>query len=40
MPNLLHNRSEILMYLQENVVRPLFELGYMVVTVSAVRDYA
>ena len=40
MPNLLYNRSEILMYLQESVVRPLFELAYMVITVSAVRDCA
>ena len=40
MPNLLYNRSEIFMYLQENVVCPLFELAYMVVTVSAMRDCA
>ena len=40
MPNLLYNRSEIFMYLQENVFRPLFELAYMVITVSAVRDCA
>ena len=40
MPNLLYNRSEIFLYLQENVVRPLFELAYMVATVSAVRDCA
>ena len=40
MPSLLYNRSEILMYLQESIVRPLFELAYMVITVSAVRDCA
>ena len=40
MPNLLYNRSEILMYLQESVVRPLFELAYLLITVSGVRDCA